>query len=269
MARFEYDGVNADYLRIKFQCTCGETNITDFIAAKESCKNNEVSYKTEHAFRCPHCKKLYNILLIDNLFEAVGEIFPLCDEDLIEVNEVPFEYANQNKFMFHSIAWIEGSESYYKLKNCLTAIHSMDSTVKAYLYEILYCNAITIMDSCCEKIVKYLTHYVPEDNSFIKDLPKNKIIKAKDVSYQNILSINSFFKNNYNQELPHDMVLIQANHIRNSIIHRLGRDKDGYRFVIDRSDVEEVAKHVGQYINSVELTVTNILTNHTINNQNK
>lgn len=267
MARFEYDEVNADYLRIKFKCTCGEINTTDYIAAKESCKKNEVTYRTEHAYRCPHCKKLYNILLIDNMFEAVGEIFPLSDEELKEVHEVPFEYASKNQTLFNSISWIDAHDGFNKVKDCLNVIDALDETTRTFLYEMIYCNIISIMDSCCQKIITYLSSIVPPQVTTDETDQMKKQKKQRNVSCQNVLSINAFFKENYNQELPNDEVLVRANYIRNSIIHRLGRDNDGYQYSINKSDVEEVTTYVRQYLNRVADTVITLLAEQIVINQ--
>ena len=191
------------------------------------------------------------------------ELSKMCDKGLLSCTETLLEHSESFEGHPQDTAFVDYIDGFDKVEKTLEAIKEQDELVRDLLYNCLFCYVVSIMDNCITKELNYLVCFVPDKDGNIMNPPKIHDIKA-----QNINSIHEYFKNNFNVETPCDDFLYAANHVRNKIMHNLGRNRDtNMTYQVKEKGVREAMKHVRTYLFGITNLNRELLIHQVINNK--
>ncbi len=259
MVKVSYKECNADYIRVKFKCKCGEEITTDMIPVKERYDlGKDVNIFThDKNIICPMCKEEYIFNFYDDMYHSYCEIPSLADDnDIIYLHEIPYEYAQG-----YDNAFIDYIEEIVKLKE-LVAELSKQNTIGGELFlRMTFSYALSIMDAFLHNtFINNVERYDLFKREFLANSNrKNKKINAKEQikvlkgrSFQNLEMICiPYYKDAFGIEINKDDVIQNAVQKRNAIIHNNSRERDGYLYEVSESDIIELITHIESLVKDV------------------
>lgn len=266
MARRSFDYSEADYIKVKFKCGCGEVITSDLLPVKGEFDSNKDFDHIDYQIECK-CGKNHCIEISDDLFSSVCEIPSIDDESFIYLHEIPYGYAKRfdNSFEEYFFKFVE-------IKDLANKIDEQEILNNQLLNEMALVQSISLLDAYANGRFVYLLSTYSE---FFDNFRRNSILykkKSKEEvlealryrSFQDLKkTIIPFFRDAFGIVLSENEVLSNAVEIRNNIMHHNGRDSDGYKHVLEKeliiNVIEQVKSLVKEISNATDEAVFNLL----------
>lgn len=267
MAKVSYKESSADYVVLKFKCSCGKEITTNLIPVKEryNLEKTENSFDHSDYIVCPKCNEKYLLRFYDNMYEAYCEIPSLTnDKDILYLREIPDEYAKG-----YDNALIDYIEEIVRIKEVIEKIEKQDTLDKTFLYRMTYSYVISLMDAYLHNTFMYnIKNYDVFKREFLLNCKRNnrkvnweeqlKMLSMK--SFQNLNKVSiPYYKGTFGIDLYQDDIIQNAVQVRNAIIHNNGREKDGYLYEITKSIIKELISHVETLVSFVNMEMRNVV----------
>lgn len=275
MASFDFNPF-AEYVTLTVRCPeCGHVQTFDVATpmADFSADSHRQSVGTAYEeAECANCGHLFEISTANGIGGGDGEIAGLNDEDLIDWTE---HFADDD--------W-EGldDEDFYaeyidphvrEIRDVLDRLDCLDEQTRKILYRDLYANVISCLeaylsDTIISKVLgdeKIKRKFVENSQSFkiqtLKiseffqvqaNLDKLIVKRLREIIYHKLDIVKPLYRDTLGADLGDISSLMKAVEIRNDIVHRNGRDKDGNLRDISKQDVLDLIKEVSDFIQSIE-----------------
>lgn len=256
MVKKVYDDIEADYIKLKFKCGCGNVIITDLLPVG----NMRDIKKDVNIIKCPvicdNCQTEHNIIFHEEIYHSYCEILTLSDDkSIIYLHEIPYEYANGfDNSLFDYITEIVNLQNFIERKDSFDLYDLSIVNRMALLY------AISIMDAYFGNTFRYyIEQYDLYLNRFTgsffkgKKLGRNEVLELlRKRSFQNLKStVLPYFKGTFGFTIPKNDIISDAVEVRNLLVHNSGRCNDGYLIKVDNSYIENVIIEIKSLVNFV------------------
>lgn len=265
MAKKDYISSNADYIKLKFKCSCGCTICTGLIPVRSLYDiDKDVNIlEYDKPVICSDCKKHHIITFYDDIYSSYCEIPTIHDnESIIYLHEIPYEYANGYDNSLSSYI-----NEVVQLKSFMEESKKFDLYDKSTLYKMSLVYTISIMDAYLGNTFRYyITNYELYMNRYVNyiyhksKVSKDKVLKRlRNQSFQNPeLIVTPFYKETFGIDIPSNKTIQEALEIRNGIIHNSGRCHDGYEYSVTESDVIKLINEVEQLVKYVKQSIEDV-----------
>lgn len=276
MARRSFDYSEADYIKVKFKCGCGELITSDLLPVKGKFDSNKDFDHIDYQIECK-CGKNHRIEISDNLYSSVCEITSIDDESFMYLHEIPYEYAKRfdNSFEEYFFKFVE-------IKKLVNKIDEQKILDNQLLYEMAFVQSISLLDAYANGRFVYLLSAYSEfyDNfrrhsTLYKKKSKEEVIEAlRYRSFQDLKkTIIPLFRDAFGIIISENEELSNAVEVRNYIMHHNGRDSDGYKYIIEKERIinviEQVKSLVKEISNATDEAVFNLLWDRGVFNKNE
>lgn len=267
MIRKDYNSSKADYIVLKFKCTCGEIINTGLMPVKRCYDNNKNEYHFSHdkPIICPKCKKKHEVAFFDNMLESYCEIPTLDgDDSLIFLHEIPYEYAKD-----YDNSFIDYCGEICKLSQFVDNLKTKDNaTHLSLLSKMAYTYAISIMDAYLGNNFRYyVSHCSLFKERYLQYKSNGKKINAKDImeklrycSFQNLKeTVIPYYEHTFELIVPQNDIIQNAIQKRNSFAHNYGRERDGYENLVSIGELEKLIEEIRSLVFFIEDQMRNII----------
>lgn len=270
MAEFSFTP-SALSIKLKFVCSgCKNLIETDelFVPSPNySAETHHESVESEdYECECSHCNKKFDISLHNGFYGGYGEIFDLPRQMLNSVEEEFEPYDPEWEYEF-----VE--EHVRDIVKVLDKIEVLDEFTKKILYRNLYANLIAIMEAYLSETLiqqvlisqetkrKFVENYKgyrdmtsPFSNLFknLDNLNSIIISTLRELMYHNLGKIKPIYGATIGVDLGDVSELMKAVVIRHDIVHRNGKDINGYEPIITKDIVYKLAYKISDFINNIE-----------------
>ena len=258
MAKKEYNDNEADYIKLKFKCGCGNVITTDLLHISDMRDiNKEVNViKCDKPIICNKCQTAHQIFFHEDIYSSFCEIPTLSDDkSIIYLHEISYEYANGfDNSLIDYITEIVNLQNFIEKKDSIDLYNQSIVNRMALLY------IIAIMDAYCGNTFRYyIGQYDLYLNRFANFLYEGRKVEKREVlkrlrkrSFQNLKStIIPYYKETFGFTIPENDIINDAVEVRNMLVHNSGRCNDGYLLKVDSSYVENVVTEVKSLVNFV------------------
>ena len=265
MAKIQYDSTYADYVVIKFRCSCGQEIVTGHIPVRSRYDNNinVNSFYHNAPVTCCKCRKEHKIHFYDDMYTASCEISTIDNNDsIIYLHEIPFEYVGD-----YDTSFVDYVEEIVRMKDLIKTIKKDIKIDQDILYRMVLTYSISIMDAYLgNTFIYHISKYKLFKDQFVVKMKAQKkrvtnVLEEIDRrSFQNLERIAiPFYKYAFDIEIPRNQIIQDAVHIRNSIVHNNGREKDGYKNHITERFIEELIPQIENLVRSVYQQIRDVV----------
>lgn len=257
MAIIKYDSFGSDLLKVRFKCCKHRRESAlicpEFSTGKHSCRDEVKAM----------CGCKYKVYVEVQTFTTTINILELPQEDIISWHPIWWEYYTvQNT---ECVDWIVESVN---IERCMEATAQLDKRNSAFIYEMLWCRIISMMDAYCHHAV---AHRVLSDrekwNSFYevrnKGKSKEKWIKGEidtilqQTTFLSIDFIVEVLDKVFGISVVPDENLSHAVHIRNVLVHTQGFGMHREKYMIEKNELHNLFKSVNTFISDINKCLLN------------
>lgn len=257
MAIINYDSFGSDLLKVRFKC-CKHCRETALICPDSS--TGKHSYHDEVKAMCG-CK--YKVHVEAQTFTTTIEIVEIPQEDVISWHPIWWEY-----YTYCNTECVDWIVERINIERCMEATAQLDKRNSSFIYEMLWCKIISMMDAYCHHAV---AHRVLSDkkkwNIFyeVRNRGKSKE-KWKKEEMDTILQQTNFLSIHFIVEILDkvfgirvvpDEKLSHAVHIRNMLVHTQGIGRHREKYVIDKNGLHDLFKSVNKFISDINRGLLN------------
>lgn len=251
MATIRYDSFGSDLLKVRFKCCkhCEETALVS-----PELPVGEQSYHGEVEAKCG-CK--YEVRIESQTYTTTMEISGLPQENVVSWHPIWWEY-----YICHDTECVDWIVESGNIERCIEATAQLDKRNSSFIYGMLWCKIISMMDAYCHHAV---AHRVLSDrekwdifyNIRNRRRAKEELSKEK---IESILQQTTFLSINFLVEVLNkvfgirvvpDERISHAVHIRNMLVHTQGIGKDREMYVVERDDLQDLFKSVNAFISDI------------------
>jgi hypothetical protein len=269
MVRIKYNSSIADYIKLEFICGCGEHIETELLPVRQRYDGNKNvnSFSCVKPIVCKRCKQQHDISFYDDCYNAYCEISTISDEkNIIYLHEIPYENAYYNNDLMSALT--DYITEIVKLKDFLEQSEDINVFEKSTIYKMAVVYAISIFDAYFGNTFRYFVRsYEIFRNRYLSYRCKNKKLTLKSVfkkleyqSFQNLEEIVvPYYEKTFGIKIPKNDVIIKGLNYRNKIVHNSGREKDGYEYKVNKTDVEQLINEIQNTINFVNSQMVNVI----------
>lgn len=271
MTTFKFNPISR-YVTLRFTCPiCGAANETEDLSVptpnlEAETHSDSIEYDTyEHI--CD-CGETFEITLYNGFYDGSGEINTNVDD--LKVEE---EYDDMDSQIDEYMNGVLYNSHVSETMTALDAIETIDPNVKNTLYRVLYANLISCMESfLSDTLIHKVLESETNKRAFVKgykDFSKHEIGLSslydtidsidriitktlRDIIYHNLPKVKGIYKDVLGIDLGEIGILCKCVEIRHDIVHRNGKTKGGGEIIIERKDIEELAKAVSDMIENIE-----------------
>lgn len=260
MIKFSYDNTEADKLILEFKCKkCSRCTKTEKLSIPQLDLETfqEAMDSFEHRCQCGTCYKIdvFNSLnggygLIHGMDGSEGDVNVLCIPDI---------WHDKNTILVDTIC------SFYRIENIVNDIDVMCDKNKNYIYNLLFSNLITIIDS----FVKiYTAPIILSNNDLIENFSNSfnfkGSIEEKKEKIKNFYNRRSFQIVSNQKKLFEDVLKISIDidnrieqyvSVRNVIIHRNSIGEEGGIYNIKKTLLLQALEVVENYIRRIHIAL--------------
>lgn len=261
MIKFSYDNIEVYKLTLEFKCKCCQSQVkTKKLDVPMLDLDNFAPTKQSYHHTCT-CGETYSIDIFNGVYESYGIINEIegTEKDIFVYN-VPDILCDKNTIFVDTIS------SYVRIESIINNINTMSSENKNYIFNLLFSNLISILDSF---IKIYTAPMILYNNDLIEKFSnafemkgtieekKEKIMYFYDRrSFQSVSNQRKLFEEVFNISIDIDKRIDQYVAIRNVIIHRNSIDKEGFIYNIKKSQLLQALEVIKDYTHHMNRALT-------------
>ena len=254
MAVIDYDPSDADYLKVGFRCCqCGKE--TELVSSELPSVGKSYTAKVK-----ANCGCTYETCYKDDVCCGTMEIVDLPTENVRF--EFPIWWEHYEKC---NTAYLDSMEEGTLLEKCIKDVSKLDEPCKTYLYGVLWCRVISLLDVYCHYTVARRV-LCNEDTwgNFIdacgmhqeeKEWQKKDIENLlKRISFQSVDNLSKIFHSVFDLDLDaEEMAKLKTPvWLRNKLVHHQGRGPVGERIKVDKVQLMDLLDSVESLIDTIE-----------------
>ncbi len=251
MATIHYDSFDSDLLKVRFKCEKHDKETALICPAPPV---GEYSRHEEVEARCG-CK--YEVYVQLKTFATEAEIVGLPQENVMSWHPIWWEY--YTSYNTEHVDWIVESEN---IKACMETVEQLDHKNRSFIYGMLWCKIISMMDAYCHHaIARRVLSDKEKWNIFYETRYKGRT-KAdwKKEEIETILQRTNFLSVSFIVEIldkvfaikvvPGEMIS-HAVYIRNILVHTQGIGKDCEIYTIEKNKLQDLFNSVDTFISDI------------------
>lgn len=252
MAIINYDSFDNDLLKVKFKCCNKHCKETALICPEHLTSKNPYNAKVKAKCGC-----IYDVNVEPLTFTTKIEIVGLPQENVISWHPIWWEYYTYNT---ERVDWIVESTN---IKRCLETTEQLDKRERSFIYGMLWCKIISMLDAYCHHAV---THRLLSDKEKwglfyeVRNRGKSKKEWKKEefdtiLQQTNFLSINfivNVLDKVFGIRVVPDEKIAHAVHVRNMLIHTQGIGWDREMYVIEKNELQDLFNSVNAFISDID-----------------
>lgn len=254
-------------ISFKFRCPkCGEILESDTMTVPspnyQGDTQSDSEEREEFVCECEHCGRIINGELVSGIYYGTVVLPELDEDEIVDYNCEDYDDydAKEADYGFYTEAHV-----------ALDAIEVLPEETKGTLYRLLYANAFAyieayLRDNLRSRILEN-EQKMEEFEKIYKEIKKRRKCsknkeqesirtKAKEhldqIVYHRFQLVKEVFQRCINIDLGNMESWQKALSIRNDIIHRNGKTKDGETIVISKEDVDKIWDEVFEVIKNVD-----------------
>ncbi len=250
MAIINYDLYCSDLLKVRFLCP--KHNRETALISPGLLDGQSFQGKVEAKCGCK-----YDINIVNHSWSTEMDIIGLPQENILSSHPIWWEY--YTNISTESVDWITERG---KIERCIKETCSLDTQCKSFIYEMLWCRIITMMDAYCHRAVTHrilsnkekwdIFAKIKKEEKSKKEWTKEEIERMLQCSsFGSINFIVRVFKDVFGIRVVPNNQISHAVHIRNLLIHHQGIGPDGEKYTIAKEDLHDLFKSVLLFISDI------------------
>jgi len=245
MARFTYDKIS-EYIKVAFECPhCHKIIEHIFDVPKdEDC--------IHHSFKCRECTATFET-------ETTIDVYTIEIKGLNQTSIKGFWPINYENYLNEETELIDSAAEIRTIKEMVCKTNGLDKSIRNYLYSLLWCRVISILDNYAHKAIerrifryetykeRYILLYLTKKN--VEDITDGDLEQSlKHQSFYQVDTTLKILHNIFMINIPTDTVLRDAATLRNQLIHHLNRGKDGEDLSVSKDKLLDLMDRVMHFI---------------------
>ena len=251
MAIINYDSSGSDLLKVRFKC-CNHCRETALISPE--ILTGKHSYHGEVEAKCG-CK--YKVRVEVQTFTTAIEIIGLQQKDVISWHPIWWEY-----YTCHDTECVDWIVESGNIERCIEAIAQLDERNRSFIYKMLWCRIISMMDAYCHHAIsrrvlsdteKWSNFYITRNSRKAKKEWKKEEIDTilQQTNFQSVNFIVEVLDKVFGICVVPDEKISHAVHIRNILVHTQGIGKDREMYEVSKNELQNLFTSVNTFISDI------------------
>ena len=252
MAIINYDSFGYDLLKVRFKC-CKHGKETALISPEIP-----IGKHSRHCEVKAMCGCKYGVHMEVRMLTTTMEIIGLPQENVISSHPIWWEY-----YIYHDTECVDWIVERGNIERCMEAIAQLDDRNRIFIYRMLWCKIISMMDAYCHHAISRRVLSDKEKWDIFYEVrnrgkPKKEWKKEEFDSIlqqTNFLSINfivNVLDKVFGIHVVPDEKIAHAVHVRNMLIHTQGIGRNREMYVIGKNELEDLFKSVNAFISNID-----------------